>query len=249
MLFLKEDTSATIRLGPFVDSVDGKTYEVGMAAAMDNATTGIRVSKNGAAFADRNDATAPVYDAFGYYSVVLDGTDTSTPGTLQVIFGDAAVCLPCEANFMIVAANIYDSLFGAGTTFLKTDMTQILAHTLTNTGTQIADAFQTMYDVASPVLTCQSVNQAQDNATVAEINAEVVDALGTDTIAELAQGIPSATPTIKQALMLLYMALRNESLTTASLLSIKNDAGTVITKATLADDSTTMTKGKLASGA
>jgi len=83
----------------------------------------------------------------------------------------------------------------------------------------------------------------------AAINAEVVDALGTDAIAELAQGIPTATPTIKQALMLPYMALRNESLTTATLLSIKNDAGTVITKSTLSDDATTMTKGKLASGA
>ncbi len=82
----------------------------------------------------------------------------------------------------------------------------------------------------------------------ADVNAEVVDALGVDTIAELAQGIPAATPTIKQAIMLLYMALRNESLTTASLLSIKNDVGTVITKAALADDAVTLTKGKLATG-
>lgn len=126
MLFLKEDTSATIRLGPFVDKTDGVTYEVGMAAAMDSATTGIRISKNGAAFADRNDATAPVYDAFGYYSVVLDATDTSTPGTLQVIFGDAAVCLPCEANFMVVNANVFNSLFAAATTdYLQVDAIQV----------------------------------------------------------------------------------------------------------------------------
>lgn len=169
MFFLKEDTAASIRLGPFVDKTDGVTYEAGMAAAMDHATTGIRLSKNGGAFADRNNADEPTYDAFGYYNVNLSTTDTNTPGALQVIFGDAAVCLPCEANFQIVSANVYDALFGAGTVFLKTDLTQILAHTLTNTGTQIADAFQTMFDVSSPVFTAQCVNQAQDNATTAEI--------------------------------------------------------------------------------
>lgn len=82
----------------------------------------------------------------------------------------------------------------------------------------------------------------------ASVNAEVVDALGTDTLAELGVAAPSATPTIKQAIMLLYMALRNESLTTSALLSIKNDAGTVITKKALSDDTSTFTAGELVAG-
>lgn len=81
------------------------------------------------------------------------------------------------------------------------------------------------------------------------VNGEVVDALGTDTLAELSQGAPPATPTIKQALMLLYMAFRNERTSTDSLLNIKNDAGTVICKATLSDDGTTFTKAEFISGA
>jgi len=44
-----------------------------------------------------------------------------------------------------------------------------------------------------------------------EINDEMVDVLGTDTISELTQGIPTATPTITTALMLIYMALRKEN--------------------------------------
>lgn len=71
----------------------------------------------------------------------------------------------------------------------------------------------------------------------------------TATMAELAQGIPPATPTISEALMLLYMEKRNQSLTTATELGIYNDAGTKVTKAALSDDGTTFTKGKLASGA
>jgi hypothetical protein len=74
-------------------------------------------------------------------------------------------------------------------------------------------------------------------------------ALPTATLAELAQGIPPTTPTLSEAIMLLYMKLRNQSLTTASELGIYNDAGTKITKAALSDDGSTFTKGKLASGA
>ncbi|MDX9787948.1 MAG: hypothetical protein RBT11_14275 [Desulfobacterales bacterium] len=83
----------------------------------------------------------------------------------------------------------------------------------------------------------------------ASVNAEVVDAISVDTIAELAQGIPSATPTLAQAVMLPYMKLRNKTTTTDAELSIYNDAGTKIAKAALSDDGTTFTKAELDSGA
>jgi len=131
MFFLKEDTAADIKLGPFVDKTDGVAYEVGMAAAMDHATTGVRLSKSGGAFADRNEATEPTYDAFGYYLVKLSTTDTNTPGTLKVIYGDAATTLPCEANFQVIAANAYDAMFGAGTVFLKVDVETVKTQAVT----------------------------------------------------------------------------------------------------------------------
>lgn len=86
-------------------------------------------------------------------------------------------------------------------------------------------------------------------AALAEINAEVVDALGTDTLSELSQGIPAATPTIKAALMLLYMIARNKLTTTASELGVYNDAGTKIAKKALSDDGTVYTEGEMESGA
>lgn len=69
-----------------------------------------------------------------------------------------------------------------------------------------------------------------------------------DTLAELAQAQPATTPTMSEAMMLLYMALRNELDSTNTLKSIKNDAGTVITKGTLSDDGTTFQKQKLVAG-
>ncbi len=56
--------------------------------------------------------------------------------------------------------------------------------------------------------------------------------------------LPSATPTLYQALMLLYMSLRNQHTATASQEVISNSAGSVITTATLSDNGTTYTKAK-----
>lgn len=85
-----------------------------------------------------------------------------------------------------------------------------------------------------------------------EVNAEVDTALDT-TIAELSQGIPATTPTVRTALMLLYMALRNklDVNTTASpdVLEVHNDAGTIIAKKNLTDDGTDYSEAKMASGA
>lgn len=155
--FLKEDTATTIKLGPFTDITDGVTYEVGMAAAMNHADTGVRISKNGGAFAARTTATEPVYDAFGYYLVNLDATDAGTSGRLKVIFGAPATCLPCEADFEIVNPNIFDSLFAATTTdYLQVDTIQLGG--ATQSATDLKDFADLGYDptthkVAEVVLT------------------------------------------------------------------------------------------------
>jgi hypothetical protein len=70
----------------------------------------------------------------------------------------------------------------------------------------------------------------------------------TSTIAELSQAQPPVNPTLIQAVMLPYMALRNGDAVTTSQRTIKNDAGTVIAKSSLADDGSTLTVGKLATG-
>ncbi len=109
--YLREDTAAVIPLGSYVDKGDGVTYEVGLATAMNHADTGVRISKNGGALAARTTATEPSYDAFGYYLVDLDATDIGTPGRLKVIYGVPATALPCEADFVIIPATLWDTLF------------------------------------------------------------------------------------------------------------------------------------------
>lgn len=76
-----------------------------------------------------------------------------------------------------------------------------------------------------------------NDLSAAQVNAEVVDALTVDTIAELTQGIPTATPTIASGLMLLYMALRNraDQDTVSGFKEFYNDAGVVIWKKATSD--------------
>jgi hypothetical protein len=57
------------------------------------------------------------------------------------------------------AAAINDALCDGGD-LLQVDMTQILGHLLTNTGTQIADAFEKFFDVADPTATALSLPDA-----------------------------------------------------------------------------------------
>lgn len=86
---------------------------------------------------------------------------------------------------------------------------------------------------------------ALNNLSAAAVNAEVVDVLRTDTVAELA-AIPAASPNLHAMLQLVYMALRNKIDVTATAKEIHNDAGTVLATKTLSDDGTTYSETKMA---
>jgi hypothetical protein len=56
---------------------------------------------------------------------------------------------------------------------IQADLTTIHGTALTETSGQLAAGFKKFFDVATPVLTCESVNQVQDNATTAEIKTAI----------------------------------------------------------------------------
>lgn len=128
MIFIKQSTVVTFLLGPFLDKDDGVVPETGLATNMDNAATGIRVSKNGAVQIDRNSATAPAHDDDGYYRVGLSATDTNTLGFMKVQYEESGVTLPAWEDFMVMPANVFDSFFGADN--LQIDQTQIAGTTV-----------------------------------------------------------------------------------------------------------------------
>ena len=106
--FLRQSTATTIQLGPFLDSIDGDTEENGLTIA----ATAALVSKNGANFAAKHEATALTgTGANAHYDCILDTTDVGTLGSLDVQ-AHVAGSLFVKQSYMVMPANVWDSLFG-----------------------------------------------------------------------------------------------------------------------------------------
>lgn len=83
---------------------------------------------------------------------------------------------------------------------------------------------------------------ALNDISATDVSDELDTALGIDTLAELLDAVPAATPTIKTAIMAVYMDWRDKAIATATLKTLHNNAGTAIIKWALSDDGTTAVK-------
>ena len=108
--WIKQSTASTVKLGPFLDDTDGKTPETGLTISQAD----IRLSKNGGGFAQSNNIAGATHDENGYYDVPLNTTDTNTLGTFRVAVSKSGA-LPVWQDYMVVPANVWDSMFGAST--------------------------------------------------------------------------------------------------------------------------------------
>ena len=108
MLWLKQSTAVTLKIGPFVDETDGKTAETGLTIAQAD----VRLSMNGGNIVQKNEGTSCTHDELGIYGCPIDTTDTGTLGRLQLWVHESGA-LPVWHEFMVVPANVWDSFFGA----------------------------------------------------------------------------------------------------------------------------------------
>lgn len=107
-MYLKQSTAVSVILGPFVDSTDGATAETGLTISQAD----IRLSKNAGAFAQKSDTAGATHMENGHYSAALNATDTNTLGHLRVAVAESGA-LPVWRDFLVLPANVYDSLLGA----------------------------------------------------------------------------------------------------------------------------------------
>lgn len=129
MKLLKQSTAETVKIGPFLDATDGVSEETALSP-------GVEISKDGAAFASKNEATTPTHDTEGWYNCNLDATDTNTLGSLILKSQDSATHLPVWHEYTVVTANIYDS-WVSGTDTLQADVTQISGAAVSTTTAQL----------------------------------------------------------------------------------------------------------------
>lgn len=89
-----------------------------------------------------------------------------------------------------------------------------------------------------------------NNLSVAQVNAEVVDALATDTYPEPAQGAPGSNIALSAKIGFIFKAWRNRTTQTADEYALYADDGTTKDhEATVSDDGTTFERGEVRTGA
>ena len=109
MPFLRQSTSQVVRFGPCLDKGDGVTEETGLTLAQAD----MRLSKDGAAFAQKSAAGNATHDSDGWYSTTLSTTDTATVGELRLNVHQPANMLPVWDRWWVLEEAVYDAVFGA----------------------------------------------------------------------------------------------------------------------------------------
>lgn len=105
--FLKQSTAATLKLGPFLDSIDGITAEAGLTIAQAD----VRLSKNGGDMAQKNELTSCTHDELGVYDCPVDTTDTNALGRLQVNVAKSGA-IPVQDDYEVISVAAWAALHG-----------------------------------------------------------------------------------------------------------------------------------------
>jgi len=165
--WLKQSTAVDVMLGPFVDDTDGKTTEEALTLSQAD----LHLSKNGAASAQKNDATAATHRYGGNYMVDLDATDTNTLGHLRLMCKESGA-LPVIADFMVLPAEAYDTLVGGTDNFTVDLSTQAKADVNAEADTALTD-----YDPPTRAELTSDINSLNDPTAAAIADAVLDEAL------------------------------------------------------------------------
>lgn len=193
-MFLRQSTSQVIRFGPFLDSTDGVTAETALTIAQAD----MQLSKDGAAFAQKNTTGNATHDADGWYSTTLDTTDTATVGELYMQV-NVSGALPVWVRYWVIEESTYDALYGAAAAGFNSSGLVTLAAvthtgaviptvtTLTGHTAQTGDSFARL---GAPAGVSISADIA-DVPTVAEFNARTL--LAADYFDPVADAVATVT--------------------------------------------------------
>jgi len=116
---LKQSTSVTVRVGPFVSATDAVTKQTALTIAQADCS----LSLNYAAAAQKHSATSATHDTGGWYFIPLDTTDTGTVGQLQLDISKSGA-LPVRAEWTVVPASVFNALV-AGTGVLNVNISSV----------------------------------------------------------------------------------------------------------------------------
>lgn len=181
---------------------------------------------------------APTALSSGAISVYKDNSNTeSTSGVTLTASADSRT----GANRVVIDTSADGSFYSAGSDFTvmittgTVDSVSVVGYVVGRFSLRESAA----YDAVA----------ALNDLSAAEVNAEVVDALSTDTYAEPGQETPGATISLAAKIGYLFKAWRNRTTQTSDTYSLYNDDGTTVGQtATVADNGTTFDRGEVTTG-
>jgi hypothetical protein len=103
--YLRQATTASIILGPFVDDTNGFSAETGLTIT----AASLYVSKRGSSPVAINSSSAATHKTLGYYGAVLDATDTASAGDLVIMTAPSGA-LPVWRQFNVLSPSAYDAI-------------------------------------------------------------------------------------------------------------------------------------------
>lgn len=119
MKLLRQSTSVTPKVGPFLSTSDGATASTALTIAQADC---ILFTAQGAG-AQKHSSTGATHDTQGYYGIPFDTTDTGTLGHLKLAINKSGA-FPVWDEWMVVTSAIYDSWI-AGTGLQNVNINQI----------------------------------------------------------------------------------------------------------------------------
>lgn len=120
MLEIRQGSAVTLQVGPFLDISDGNTELPGLTINQAD----ILLSKIGAAYAQKTEATPAAHSDGGMYTVLLDTTDTATLGRLQLKV-HVTGALYVFHDFLVVSQDYYDAKYGPNLDAFKADVSAL----------------------------------------------------------------------------------------------------------------------------
>lgn len=168
MRYLKTNTATRITIGPFLDKTDGITPETALTVTSEKLTFVVDTAGVPTLILDvaptasggANDMVHITGDDSGYYDLELAAANVNYLGPAFLSINDVATHLPVFHEFMILPANIYDSIV-LGTDLVDVSATQILGTAISTPATAgILDVnVKNMNNVAGTSITAINANQ------------------------------------------------------------------------------------------
>jgi len=229
--YLRQSTAETVLMGPFVDSGDGDAEE----GALTITNSEVRISKNSANIIPKSETTSLVHDELGFYTCLLNTTDTDTVGRLRLMVHETGALL-VDQTYWVLEEAIFDAIYAASASAFNASGLVTLA-AVTHSGAVI------------PTVSALTGHTVQTGDSFARIGAT---GSGLTTLAQAATeaepGSPPAhTATFQAKIDYIYAALiEKQTLNRSSgARALRNaaDSGDIST-ATDSDDGTTTTRGQ-----